>query len=57
MTDDEQRARAIVQRWLDTTEKGQDAYPSFAAMRDLAVLLRLNRNNKRPAKETITHDY
>lgn len=38
---DEQRdVRAIVQRWLDGTER---TYASHAALRDLAVLLRLER--------------
>jgi hypothetical protein len=55
MTDDEQRARAIVQRWLDTTEKGADAYPSHIALRDLAVLFRMNRTTT--PKKAVTHDY
>lgn len=42
MTDDEllAQARAIVQRWLDTNERD---YACFQALRDLAVLFRLNR--------------
>lgn len=46
MTDTEQQARGIVQLWLDTTEKGEDAYPSYRALRDLAVLFRLNRQTQ-----------
>lgn len=48
--DDEQlaQARAIVQLWLDTNEKGANAYPCFSALRDLAVLFRLNRRELRP---------
>lgn len=38
--DEQKQVREIVQRWLDGTE---GSYPTFRALRDLAVLLKLER--------------
>lgn len=50
MTADQQRqVQVIVQRWLDTNEK---IYPSYQALRELAVLLHLSRQTQ-AKKETV----